>query len=342
MRLLYLVLKQIADSQPLSSDDVRMPKAELEQAIHLFAEHGYLTEVYPGMNMDLPPKRLITQKGTAFLTEHGRYASEVPAERQAWPHWVRFQGDVYVPLRHSIPKRPAKRTTGPAYDEWRLCLRRTEQGCVARGGTVQRTVIAEAATERQLTSVERNLGKPIPASFREVLGTFAKQVYFSWHFPDGAGLPLDRSGVCESSGNENVPDFLRRDIGSGGFFDDGLWDLDKLADYESGRLDNADRDYDSLRDHWEHSFLFAKDGAGNYLGIDLLYNPGEIIYLSWDMQMHGWRLGADFATFMDNWMRVGCAGHFGEDFMLFSSEETPYVDHLSANSRRWKAWIGLE
>lgn len=342
MRLLYLILRRIQLSDPLTPEDVKMPSNEFEQALRFFAQHGYLNEVHQGMNRELPPKRLLTQKGMEFVNEQSRFASEMPADRELWPHWVRFQGEKYVPPRQTFASRQPAQSAVPDYDEWRRLLQQTGDVIRARGGTVQRTVLEQAATEPELAAMEKRIGQRIPASLRECLGSFSKRAYFSWHDSDGMGLRLERTGVCEHSGNGNVPDFEYRDIASGGFFDDGLWDLGKLEEYEDARIDNLHLDEEGWQDYWQHSFLFSKDGAGSYMGIDLKYNPGEVIYLSGDRQMHGWRLGADFLSFMDNWIRIGCAGHFGEDFLLFSSEAAPYVDHRSANSRRWTAWLGLE
>lgn len=341
MRLLYLILRRIQLTDPLTPDEVKMTPDEFERMLRFFAEHGYLNEVNQGMNRELPPKLLITPKGAEFVKDHDQLASEMPPDPTLWPHWVRFQGKMYVPPRQTFVHRQATHTAIPDYDEWRLLLQQAGDAIRARGGTVQRTVLERAATEQELAAIEKRIGKRIPESFRGCLRAFSKRVYFSWHYSDGMGLRLERTGVCEHSGNGNVPEFKYGDITSGGFFDDGLWDLEKLAEYEDARIDNLHLDEVGWQEHWQHSFLFNKDGAGNYMGIDLKYNPGEVIYLSWDRQMHGWRLGVDFLSFMDNWIRIGCAGHFGEDFLLFSAEAAPYIDHQSANSQRWTAWLGL-
>lgn len=66
------------------------------------------------------------------------------------------------------------------------------------------------------------------------------------------------------------------------------------------------------------------------------------IYLSMDGIMHGWRLGYDFASFMQHWIHVGCAGHWGQDFMLLPSSSAPYVDHTSDNALLVKQWLGMK
>ncbi|GCL73366.1 hypothetical protein PN4B1_33030 [Paenibacillus naphthalenovorans] len=139
---------------------------------------------------------------------------------------------------------------------------------------------------------------------------------------------------------ENVPEFKERSIYSGGYLDCGLWDLDQLTALEQLREDLDYLDENGCRTHWADSLLFCSHGNGSYFGID--QTSGEVIYLSMDGIMHGWRLGYDFASFMHHWIHVGCAGHWGQDFMLFSSANAPYIDHTSDHALLVKQWLGIQ
>ncbi|ALS25256.1 SMI1/KNR4 family protein [Paenibacillus naphthalenovorans] len=126
---------------------------------------------------------------------------------------------------------------------------------------------------------------------RSVLSGFSKQVRFHWFLDESERLVLRKNARTYQSDNENVPEFKERSIYSGGYLDCGLWDLDQLTALEQLREDLDYLDENGCRTHWADSLLFCSHGNGSYFGID--QTSGEVIYLSMDGIMHGWRLGYD-------------------------------------------------
>ncbi|MGP7817704.1 SMI1/KNR4 family protein [Niallia sp. 01092] len=181
----------------------------------------------------------------------------------------------------------------------------------------------DKANKEEIKNIEIQIGMSLPISYKNVVQQFSKRVHFYW-------------AVSE----ENALNINNRLISSGSFLDGPLWDVDQLIMLNEMRRDNEGLDEDQALDHWKYSFIFSRHGNGNYFAIDLKYHPGEVIYLASDGMMHGLRLGESFESFMDNWIRIGCAGHWGEDFELFSDDYV-YLDHTSLNSLLCKKWLGL-
>ncbi len=268
----------------------------------------------------------VSPKGIAFLEEHRHFELEMPTDGDEIPHWVRFEGTVYKP-NPKAGSYAANRLEPAAhidYGQWTHDLEIALQASIQRGGKGMLHADAPATVE-ELAAVEAQLGTALPESFKRVLSGYAKKLQFYWHVPESEACRLD-SGLT---------------LYNGGLFDDGLWDLDKLAEY-TAMIEDLDYLDDDYRQHWSSSLVFARDGMGSYYAIDLKYNVGEVIYLAHDGHYHGWRLGQDFETFWDNWIRIGCAGAFVTDFIAFSAHESPYISEKTVNSATMKAWLALK
>ncbi|MFS1516562.1 SMI1/KNR4 family protein [Bacillus sp. SCS-151] len=211
------------------------------------------------------------------------------------------------------------------------------------GGQHQNSLeIAHPATEDEIKTIEQQLGKLIPLDFRHVLLHFSKHLHFYW-FLNNITYPITQQSNYIDKTFFNMGNVDQRIIDCGGIFDSPLWSIQNLLSYENDRetYEFLDDDDAFEKKYWENCLLFTSFGNGSYLGIDLKYNVGEIIYLTTSYHMHGLRLGGNFYKFFNNWIKLGCAGHWGEDFYLFSTKDKPYVNEQSVNATGWKKWIGI-
>ncbi len=329
MRLLFSVLKKMQCGVTPTSKLYRMKEAELGDFLRFIEKKGFIQSLHKSsqkLGSQSNHEYGTTPQGIAFLEEHKHFELEMPVDEEEIPQWIRFEGKVYKPS--SYIKLSAENGPGTAgsidHKQWTQNMEIAIAASANRGGSGLLHV-TDQATEEEVSMVEAQLGAAIPESFKRVLLGYAKRVHFYWHVPE--------SEACMLNDEES-----KRTIQLGGLFDDGLWDLDKLADYNATRegLDYLDDDY---KQHWAHCLIFARDGMGSYYAIDLKYNIGEVIFLAHDGHYHGWRLGQDFEAFFDNWIKVGCAGSFVTDLIAFSTDESPYVSETSVHSKAMKEWF---
>lgn len=325
IRLLFSVLKKMQSGVTPASKEYKLSESEFIGFLSFMENKGYLRSVKK-LGLHSNHTYETTPKGAAFLEEHKHFQLEMPEDEEEIPHWVRFEGTVYKPNtkagssavnhHHSVKLID--------YTQWTNHFEIALEASAQRKGTGFLNIGAQA-TEDEIASVEAELGLTLPESFKSVLLGCSKRIHFFWHVPASEAYILNH----EES---------KIHIQAGGLFDDGLWDLDKLAEYNAMRedLDYMDDDY---KRHWAFSLAFARDGMGNYYALDLKYNVGEVIYLAHDGYYHGWRLGQDFESFFDNWIRIGCAGSFVTDFIAFSAQDSPYLSEKSANSNALKEWL---
>ncbi|MHA6483293.1 SMI1/KNR4 family protein [Paenibacillus sp. strain BS8-2] len=326
MRLLYNLLDRIKEGVTPGHEYYKMDSNEYNNFLKLLAKQGFIevsNSIRRGFSI---VEYRITDKGIGFLQENNHFRLEMPSDEMEIPHWIRFEGNVYVPrvkeLRAASYSRKSRGIID--YSTWTKCMEFVSDASILKHGRsiVQ---IAGKATEEEISRIEMKLGITMPDSFKHVLMSYAKSVHFFWHVPESSACKLD----------------YETRIQGGGFLDDGLWDLDKLMDYNVMREDSEHLD-DDCKQHWANSLVFARDGMGSYYAIDLKYNVGEVIFLSNEGQYHGWRLGEDFETFFDNWISIGCAGSYVKDLIAFSTFESPYVSIESANARKFNDWISMK
>lgn len=329
MRLLFSVLKHFQNGVTPNSRLYKMKEAELGDFLRFIEKKGFIQPLHKSsqkLGSHSNHEYGTTPQGISFLEEHKHFEIEMPVDEEEIPHWIRFEGKVYRPSSYARVSLIDSRETAALidYKQWTKNMEIAIEAITKRGGSCILNV-ADQATEAEISIVEAELGVAIPESFKRVLLGYSKRVHFYWHVPE--------SEACTLNNEES-----KQTIQAGGLFDDGLWDLDKLADYNAMRedLDYLDDDY---KQHWVHSLIFARDGMGSYYAIDLKYNIGEVIFLAHDGHYHGWRLGQDFEAFFDNWIKVGCAGSFVTDFIAFSTQETPYLSEKSAHSNAMKEWF---
>jgi cell wall assembly regulator SMI1 len=205
-------------------------------------------------------------------------------------------------------------------------LRTLLMNLAAQGFDARELVFAPPATESDVRALESELGKPIPASFREVLTEVAGHVEFRWFAPDGLKFPFPfTSNFC---GNLH-------------------WSLDLLRDFEAGRqswVDVCFPDPDNAYDRvWHDKLAFQEVGNGDLIAIDLRADTaGKVVYLSHDDgEGHGRVLAPSFRDLIDRWVPLACAG--GEDWqwMQFLREDGTGLDPAGDNARAWRTLLNI-
>lgn len=194
----------------------------------------------------------------------------------------------------------------------------------------------QPASINDVLQIESTIGFELPESFKKVVINYSRRCDFYWNTQENSICVLDDPNIYSAQGEP----YTNRSVMNGGLFDFGLWNLDKLIHLNAIRIDHENIDEKKEAFHfWSNSFIFSGDGMGNYFGIDRKYKIGEVIYLTNDRDFHGWRLGKSFQSYMNNWIQLGCAGGFINDYIALSSPHSPYINHNTKNSLKIKKWL---
>lgn len=225
--------------------------------------------------------------------------------------------------------------------DWIYLLENTKNNIKTIKSSTCELNIESPATIEEINNIEIQLGLPLPSHFKEVLLHVSKCIKFHWFVDEIDGLKIFKNEHFSDEFVMNCTAVSSKILYSGGIFDNGLWDINKLLEYNELKHSYNFVDEDCLNQYWENSLIFAAHGNGDYFAIDLKYNIGEVIYLSSNYDMNGLRLGKNFITFFNEWIKVGCAGHWGQDFYMLSTKEEPYISSTSANSLLIKKWLKI-
>jgi hypothetical protein len=211
-------------------------------------------------------------------------------------------------------------------NNWQERFDKSLQACAKKNGICRELIIANPATEQQISSIETELNISIPSSFRDVLLNFSKHVEVIWQLPR----------------NSDIPEIFR-----GVFRGDCHWNIENLIDLEKNRLDwvsqcfpNPNDAYDRV---WHKKLAFQHISTGDLLALDLEVEGSPVVYLSHDGDpFHGTILGNNFSDFIERWSLIGCVG--AEDWQLekFVSDKTHGLEPLSDKAKKWREWFELD
>lgn len=330
MRLLFSVFRKILEKESFSHKTYNIDKSDFQDFLNMAIKKDYIAAIQ-GRNEHT---YALTEKGLEFLKSNMRFNREIPNDPEELPQWVRFEGEVYIPKSKEIEmEQNSYEPETIEYFQWSEMLHSTLHSIKNKGG-IGNLFIDQPASESDVLQIESSIGFELPASFKKVVIEYSRQCDFYWNTQENSTCVLDDSNVYSAQV------FTNRNILTGGLFDFGLWNLDKLVHLNDIRIDHDYLDEQNEECHfWANSFIFSGDGMGNYFAIDRKYNIGEVIYLTTDKNFHGWRLGKSFESFMNNWIQLGCAGGFINDYIALSSQHNPYLNNKTANALTIKKWL---
>ena len=199
------------------------------------------------------------------------------------------------------------------------------------GGITRKIVCEEIAKEEDILKLERDPGYKLPIEFRQALKEISSHIEFFWSIynkeKELLSLPSELAGIfCGELhfGIDLIPLFEER---------------------RRGWVDICYPDYDNPYDRVFHNKLaFQEVGNGDLLAIDLEEETyGRVVYLSHDgSDLHGYVMANSFTKFLEEYIKVGCAG--GEDWQweVFTNNHTTPIDSNSENARKWREIISDE
>lgn len=334
MRLLFSVLRKILKKESFSHKTYNIDEYEFRDFLIMAIKKDYFS-VLKGR---IENTYAVTEKGLEFLKSNMRFNREIPNDPKELPQWVRFEGEAYTPKnKKSETEQNSCEPETIEYFQWSEILHSTLKSIKNKGG-IGNLFINQPASENDVLQIESTIGFELPQSFKKVVIDYSNQCDFYWNTQENSTCVLDDPNIYSTQGEP----YTNRNILNGGLFDLGLWNLDKLIQLNAIRLDHDYLDEKNEEFHfWSNSFIFSGDGMGNYFGIDRKYNIGEVIYLTNDKNFHGWRLGKSFESFMNNWIQIGCAGGYINDYIALSSPHIPYINNKTTNAFKIKKWLEI-
>ena len=206
-------------------------------------------------------------------------------------------------------------------ERWNLAL----EACSRQGGMTRPLAVGAPAAEQEIMAVEQDLRIMLPTSFRTVLKEVAASVDFFWSLPETFPLP-----------------FALREISSGECY----WNLTELVEQEEIRQDWVRRAFPDPEDEyckvWHNKLAFAHVMNGDMLAFDLAVPSHPVVYLSHDGgDGHGYRLGADFADFVNRSSLLGCVGYEDWQMMPFLPSPASLLDPDCENAYLWRSLFGI-
>lgn len=219
--------------------------------------------------------------------------------------------------------------SGPVAERWRARLEAIAAVCRRQGGLATRTFttppamtplsVLPPASAAEVRAVEVRLGFRLPRSLRAVVRTMTAGIAFYWRLHDADGQQQD--GACD-------------------------WSLARLPEMEVARQEWVRACFLDIERpghrRWQRALAFQEVGNGDMLAIDLAKAGRPVIYLNHeDERLHGWRLGDDFADFLERWTRLGCVGPEHWTLRPFLTSRTGGLDAEGAEARRWRADLGV-
>ena len=191
------------------------------------------------------------------------------------------------------------------------------------GADVNSLAIDRAATDAELTEIEKAIERPLPPELRQFASTVSRRIAFHWKLPDDFKRP------------ESL-----REIFAGGLD----YDISKIPEHEKERASwqancfpNASDRYDVV---WHNKLGFHDVPNGDYLGFD---SEGRVIYLSHDDgQGHGYVMASSFPDLLKRWAPLGCPGPEDWQWLPFVSSATSGILPDSENARLWLDVIGSQ
>lgn len=211
------------------------------------------------------------------------------------------------------------------WDQWVPRWERAIAACERKGGDTVCLRVGPPASLREVNDVESALGRPLPRDFRDVLLTFSGEVQFFWFLPQGTSAPGKLSGV---------------------FCGECSWSVKSLSGINRelhSLVDSCSTAAPPIHSPWQHSIAFQVMACGDFLAIDATASTIDrqpVVYLNHEGgESDGYRLGPDFAGFIDVWTRLGCPSD--DVFPLFIPARRGFLDPRSAPAKEWCAWFGL-
>lgn len=327
MRILYSFLKEINDKSLDNGEKLyRMNEYEFRELLRHLYDNGYIKGGIILSDSYSLKSAILTEKGLKVLEEYKSYEEDYP-DRDNIKRWIRNENYSYNEEVYKFKKINCKLSK----ETLEKYLRDFSELILNIKYSKIKLSISEVATISEIKEIENKLGYMLPKEFKKVLSEFSKKVEFYWNIKNN--IEIEENNNYK---NYKFKEKVTSEICSGGNLDRPLWDIYNLEELEEIKETYKFIDEDNEKSYWSNSMIFQGLGNEDYLGIDLLYNKGEIIILSSNLKLNGYPIANNFISFIKEWFKIGCIGNLDNDFYLLSTINSPYISNKSLNAKKIK------
>lgn len=189
-------------------------------------------------------------------------------------------------------------------------------------------VVEEPASIAEVESIENIIERKLPLQIRDFFLQYSKKCKFSAWLPDGFELPSELDKIFSAN---------------------FLISLEEFADAEKARngwvencFTNEEDEYDAV---WYNKLGFMNVPNGDVIAFDMKeseINP-SVVYLSHDDgEGHGYILGKDFNTYLEQLLLVGACGNEDWQMLPFCLDAQSGIVSDCENAKEYRKLIGLQ
>ena len=187
---------------------------------------------------------------------------------------------------------------------------------------------SKPATKKEVEELEIKLGQKLPTSLKDFFLNFSKELSFDVSLPDDYELPDELDEIFCAYFTVSLDEMLNAE--------------ESRKSWIESCFNNMDDEYDRI---WHNKLGFMTVGNGDVIAFDLLDNNEDkkVVYLSHDDgEGHGYILGSNFASYLENLILVGGCGNEDWQMIPFCQDETSGIDSLCENAKMYREIIGFE
>ena len=189
-------------------------------------------------------------------------------------------------------------------------------------------MVEEPASIAEVESIENIIERKLPLQIRDFFLQYSKKCEFSAWLPDGFELPSELDEIFSAN---------------------FLISLEEFADAEKARngwvencFTNEEDEYDAV---WYNKLGFMNVPNGDVIAFDIKeseINP-SVVYLSHDDgEGHGYILGKDFNTYLEQLLLVGACGNEDWQMLPFCLDAQSGIVSDCENAKEYRKLIGLQ
>lgn len=232
------------------------------------------------------------------------------------------------PFSKKPVKRVAPQTGFAIFDGWMRDIHAIGEGAARLGGEHEQLTVLPPLAEDDLRAIEKELGRPLPLSLRDIAMKASAGFNAQWSIKGGVILPPELTSAAWC-----LLEFAAEDVIS-------------LDDHRRGWVETVFPDPNNEHDApWHHSVPFIHVANGDLIAFDLR-SPSDdppVIYLNHEGHYpgsgHGQRLGDNFIDFMNRWSRLGCVGPESWTWEAFYDESIGRLNPDGQNARNWRRLV---
>lgn len=194
-------------------------------------------------------------------------------------------------------------------------------------GAETELTIEKPVAEDKVIKAEKELGMKLPLQIRNFLLEFSGKLDFSAWLPEEFELPEELEEIFSAAILISLEEIVNAE--------------GARKEWQESCFSDEEDEYDAI---WHNKLGIMTVPNGDVIAFDIgkdEVNP-PVVYLSHDDgEGHGYILGKDFETYLENLLRIGACGNEDWQILPFCEDEEAGINPDCENAREYRKIIGL-